>query len=189
MQEELFKAETSWFHVFKSMIDNGDAAKMGGTTFLVYAVIKAHTNFATGRSFPALETIAEKAGVDEKTVRRSIVELSDMGYIRKEKKGRQNVYTLREKVELTDQEGRPVAEATWDYLPNMVKAAGADLRNVLMTGDLAGAKIVCIERLNVQINHGDYCINQAGENNMISSEIKDLTSWFPTEKSTTEDRP
>lgn len=32
-QSEMFQAETSWFHVFKSMIESGDIAKMGGTVF------------------------------------------------------------------------------------------------------------------------------------------------------------
>lgn len=31
-QAELFKAETAWFHVFKDMIDNGDMAKLDGST-------------------------------------------------------------------------------------------------------------------------------------------------------------
>jgi predicted transcriptional regulator len=158
-QQELFTAETTWFHIFKTMIDNGDAAKMGGTTYLVYSVIKAHTNFSTGRSFPAHETIAEKAGISVEQVKRCINKLLEMEYLTKEKKGRKNVYTLREKVQMFDLEGRPAAEATWDYLPNMVKAAVADLKNVLMSGDLAGAKIVHIERLNIQINNGDHNVN------------------------------
>ncbi len=29
-QAELYKAETTWFHIFKAMIDNGDVARMGG---------------------------------------------------------------------------------------------------------------------------------------------------------------
>ena len=58
-QQELFKAETAWFHIFKTMIDNGDVARMGPYAVTVYLVIKSHTNFATGRAFPALETIAE----------------------------------------------------------------------------------------------------------------------------------
>lgn len=34
-QAELFKAETSWFHVFKDMIDNGDMAKIEGSAIKV----------------------------------------------------------------------------------------------------------------------------------------------------------
>lgn len=155
-QGELFKAETTWFHVFKDMIDNGDMAKIDGSAIKCYLVIKSHTNFSTGRAFPALETIADAAGLSESQVKRSIKQLEDFGYITKKKEGRKNTYTLREKVQVTDENGRPAAVATWDYLPGSVRDAVADLKNVVMTGDLAGAKIVHIERMqvNVQVHHG-----------------------------------
>jgi len=153
-QHELFEAQTQWFHVFKSMIDNGDLAKMSGSAVKVYMVIKAHTNFSTGRSFPAIETVAEKAGLSVAQVKRELKTLEEFGYINKGKTGRNNVYTLREKVNIEDSQGRPTAVATWDYLPSSVQQAVADLKNVLVTGDLAGAKIVHIERLNVQVING-----------------------------------
>jgi len=155
-QGELFKAETTWFHVFKDMIDSGDMAKIDGSAIKCYLVIKSHTNFSTGRAFPALETIAEKAGLSDSQVKRCIKQLEEFGYITKEKKGRSNAYTLREKVSINDEQGRPAAVATWDYLPGSVRDAVADLKNVVMTGDLAGAKIVHIERMqvNVQVHHG-----------------------------------
>ena len=153
-QEELFKAETTWFHVFKDMIDAGDMAKLDGSAVKVYLVVKSYTNFSTGRAFPAIETIAEKAGLSDSQVMRCLKSLEELGYISKSKEGRRNIYTLREKVQITDEQGRPTAVATWDYLPSSVSHAMADLKNVLMTGDLGGAKIVHIERLNVQINNG-----------------------------------
>lgn len=162
-QQELFQAETTWFHIFKTMIDSGDAAKMGGTTFLVYSVIKAHTNYSTGRAFPALETIAEKAGISHDQVARCINKLIEMEYVTKEKKGRNNLYTLREKVQMMDGQGRPSAVATWDYLPSTVKAAMADLKNVLMTGDLGSAKIVHIERLQINIGNHNININEVND--------------------------
>jgi hypothetical protein len=162
-QQELFQAETTWFHIFKTMIDSGDAAKMGGTTFLVYSVIKAHTNYSTGRSFPAHETIAEKSGISIDQVKRCINKLIDMEYVTKGKQGRSNVYTLREKVQVLDGAGRPSAVATWDYLPSTVKAAMADLKNVLMSGDLGGAKIVHIERLQINIGNHNVNINEMKE--------------------------
>lgn len=154
-QGQLLQAETTWFHVFRSMIDSGDAAKMGGTTFLIYAVVKAHTNWSTGRSFPTIEKIMEKAGVSKETVIRSLKSLEEMDYIRKEKKGRSNVYTLREKVTVEDKDGRPQAVALWDYLPSTVKAAQAELKNFVMTGDATDHKIIQIETLNLNVQIGD----------------------------------
>jgi len=150
-QQELFQAETTWFHVFRTMIDNGDIAKMGPHAFTIYCVIKAHTNFSTGRAFPSIELIVEKTGISLAQVKRELKTLENMGYLTKEKKGRSNIYQLREKVEIQDDQGRPAAVATWDYLPSSVQAAVADLKNVLVTGELAGTKIVNIERLQVNI--------------------------------------
>ena len=114
-QSELFKAETTWFHVFKDMIDSGDMATLDGSSIKVYLVIKSYTNFSTGRAFPALELIASKAGLSERQVMRCLIELEKLGYISKEKTGRHNTYTLREKVSIKDSEGRPKAVATVSY--------------------------------------------------------------------------
>lgn len=151
-QAELFSAETTWFHVFKDMIDSGDMAKLDGSAIKVYLVVKSYTNFSTGRAFPALDLIAEKAGLSDRQVMRCLSELESFGYISKEKKGRHNLYTLREKVTIKDDTGRPQAVATWDYIPGTVRDAVADLKHVMVTGDLGGAKIVNIENLTVNMN-------------------------------------
>lgn len=153
-QAELFQAETTWFHVFRDMIESGDVAKIGPHATTVYLVVKAHTNFSTGRAFPALETIAEKSGVSLAQVKRCLATLEEFGYIKKAREGRRNLYTLREKVLISDEHGRPQAVATWDYIPDTVKHAVADLKNVLVTGELAGARIVNISHLQLNVNTG-----------------------------------
>jgi DNA-binding transcriptional ArsR family regulator len=150
-QAELFSAETTWFHVFKDMIDNGDMARLDGSAIKVYLVVKSFTNFSTGRSFPAIDLIAEKSGLSDSQVMRCLKSLEEAGYISKSKSGRHNIYTLREKVTLKDDTGRPQAVATWDYIPNSVRDAVADLKHVMVTGDLGGAKIVNIENLTVNV--------------------------------------
>lgn len=155
-QASLFKAETTWFHVFKSMVDNGDIAKMGPSAVTVYLVIKSYTNFTTGEAFPSQELIGEKSGLSERQVMRELKTLEEFGYITKEKKGRRNIYTLREKVDIVDGDGRPSAVATWDYLPTTVQHAVADLKNVLVTGDLGGARIVHIKQLSLNVQVGDH---------------------------------
>ena len=170
-QSELFEAQTTWFHVFKNMIDNGDVAAMGPHACTVYLVIKAHTNYSTGLSFPAIETIAEKSGISERQVKRELITLENLGYITKEKRGRSNNYTLREKVDIKDEAGRPSAVATWDYLPSSVSAAVADLKNVLVTGKAEDARIVHIDRLTVNIAQaGGIVLNM--ENAGIPPEIR-----------------
>lgn len=154
-QSELFKAETTWFHVFKDMIDSGDMATLDGSSIKVYLVIKSYTNFSTGRAFPALELIASKAGLSERQVMRCLIELEKLGYISKEKTGRHNTYTLREKVSIKDSEGRPQAVATWDYIPNSVKDAMAELKHAVITGEMVGGKVIHIENLVLNVMTGD----------------------------------
>lgn len=159
-QADLFNAETTWFHVFKSMIENGDAARMGGTTFLIYCVVKAHTNFKDGSAFPSVETIAGRSGVSNRQVIRALQTLEENGYLTKSKQGRHNVYTLREKVTMNDSSGRPAAVATWDYLPATVEAARAELRHFMMTGDERAPQVISIDKLvieniNVQVGNNN----------------------------------
>src|SRR5687768_7775636 len=146
-QPDLFQAETTWFHFLRDMIESGDMAKLGGSTVMVYLVIKSYTNFATGMSFPKIEKIAEKAGLSQIQVKRCLKALEESGYITKERDGRHNVYTLREKVVINDEQGRPQAVATWDYIPNNVKAAIAELKHAVVTGDMVGGKIIHIENM------------------------------------------
>lgn len=150
-QYDLFRAETEWFHVFRSMIRGGDLVRLGPYAFTVYCVIKAHTNFKSGRAWPGIPEIMKMSGISKRQVIRALDTLVETGYIGREKTGRSNRYTLREKVDISDVHGRPVASATWDYVPDGVKHAVADLKNVLMTGDFAGAKIVNIENLTVNV--------------------------------------
>jgi hypothetical protein len=151
-QAELFTAVTTWFHVLNDMIDGGDMAKLDGSAVKVYLVVKSHTNFSTGRSFPSLELIQEKAGLSKSQAIRSLASLEEFGYITKEKSGRHNVYTLREKVSIRDEEGRPQAVATWDYIPHRVKEAIAELKHATVSGELMGGKIIHIETLNLNVN-------------------------------------
>jgi hypothetical protein len=139
------------FHVFRAMIDSGDVARLGPHATTCYLVIKSYTNWSTGRAFPALETIAAKAGVSLAQVKRSLAALEEFGYIVKEKAGRRNVYALREKVEVLDGQGRPAAVATWDYLPGSVKEAQAELKRFLMTGQALDGGVVHIEHLTINV--------------------------------------
>jgi DNA-binding transcriptional ArsR family regulator len=146
------QADMRWFHVFRALIDSGDLARMEGSTFKVYAVIKAYTHMQTGAAFPGVETIAEKCGLSSRQVLRDLQHLEELGYVKKTKCGRHNTYQLREQINITDGEGHPVAHASWDYIPSLVQTAVADIRQALLSGDLAGAKVVHIEQLNIQVN-------------------------------------
>ena len=100
-------------------------------------------------------------------VKRELKTLQGLGYLGVRKVGRSNHYALREKVEVQDAAGRPAAVATWDYLPAGVGAAVAELKHVLMSGDLGGARVINIERLTVNVAApGGVLVNVEGSSRM-----------------------
>lgn len=153
-QQESLSAQTQWFHVYKSMFDQGDVAKIGPRAFTIYSAIKSHANYSSGMACPGIELISEKTGISPAQIKRELKVLVAGGFITKEKHGRSNRYTLREKIQVTDKYGRSEAIATWAYVPSTAQRAIADLKSWLVTGNLAGTKTLSIERLNLQINLG-----------------------------------
>jgi predicted transcriptional regulator len=175
-QEELFPLDPSWFHVFREMIDNGDAAKMGGTTFLIYCVIKAHVNFTTGASFPQMSTIATKSGCSERTCYRYIEDLVAMGYVTKKKKpgSKVNLYKLKEKfyfeIEGREPGTKEEINAAFDYVPKGIAKAVHELRQVEITGKDPANPSIRIDRMviNLQVN------KEAGNNTQfVLNDVKD----------------
>ncbi|WP_240459781.1 helix-turn-helix domain-containing protein, partial [Pseudomonas aeruginosa] len=133
--------------MFKAMIDQGDIARMGPHAFAIYAVIKSHTNITSGIAFPSIELISEKSGVSLAQVKRELRVLENAGYVMRQRVGRSNRYTLRERIHISDENGLTQAIASWDYVPAGVQQAVTDLKNLLIAGDLDGGRIVHIERL------------------------------------------
>lgn len=151
-QRNDLQADIKWFHMFKAMIHNGNAAQLGPHAAFLYVVIKSYTNFSTGDAFPRIELLAEKSGMSIIQVKRGINTLEKFGYIVKEKQGRRNNYRVREKVDIKDNSGRPVAVATWDYLPSTVEAVRTELRNFLMQGHNGEPiQAIHIDHLNLTI--------------------------------------
>ena len=162
-QMPLFKAEATWFHIFRSMVESGDVAKLGPYATTVYLVIKTYANYSTGTAFPGIDLIGEKSGISKSQVIRALSALEESGYIGKKQVGRKNVYTLRERIEVKGPDGRPEAVATWDYVPQLVTDAQAELKNFLLSGKTAEAKIIHIEHLHLNVaNDNAFQINVAG---------------------------
>lgn len=178
-QTPLLEAQSTWFHIFKSMLDGGDVAKMGPHATTVYLAIKAYTNWSTGKAWPGIDLIIEKTGISRAQVMRSLSTLTSMGYIVKEKSGRNNVYRLREKVaiyEKNDGDLRPVAEASWDYLPSTVKDAVAELKKFTFEGKQDGLTIINIENFTFNMQQNIECQN-VKQNNEGSQVGLDRVKW------------
>lgn len=162
-QGDLFKADATWFHVFRSMFENETASKIGPYAFTVYCAIKSHADFHSGEAFPSVGALAKKTGISERQIKSALVTLEENALLRKEKIGRSNHYVLREHIPILEStSGEVAALATWDYAGMAVKYAVQDLKNVVISGDLNGAKIVHIERMHVEIKQAQVVV---GSNN------------------------
>lgn len=62
---------------------------------LIYLVLKYYYNSDTNKCFPSLQTIASKAGTSIPTVRESLKNLQETGYIDITRVGRKNYYTFK----------------------------------------------------------------------------------------------
>lgn len=152
-QGELFTAEVRWFHIFRSMVDSGDLAKMSGSCVKVYLVIKSYSNLDTGLSFPKLETIAEKAGLSVAQVKRELSFLEERGHITKGRRGRQNIYTLRERLQVLNDHGSHAATVEWTYLPQNVQHTLEAIKKLLSTGEIAGRTAIHLNNIQINVNH------------------------------------
>ncbi|AOZ07727.1 helix-turn-helix domain-containing protein [Cupriavidus malaysiensis] len=173
--DENLRAETTWFHVFRSMFSSRDAARMGPYAVTVYLVIKAHANFNTGNSFPSIDVIADETGISRSQVIRVLKVLETFGYLKRTRAGRKNEYRLREQVSIRDGSGRQAAVATWDYLPTTVQAAMADLKNLILSGDFSGSRVVHIERLQINVTQaaGDVITINSGDFDGLPREMRE----------------
>lgn len=151
-----WSAQTQWFRIFKEMIDSGAIAAMGPYAFAVYTVIKSHSNFETGLSFPSAETISEKSGVSLSSVKRSLKKLEEQKYIKREKQGRSNIYTINEKINIKDENGNTAGKVTWAHLPIREKETSEEIKKLLATGEFNAATIIKFEphKKHRKINSG-----------------------------------
>ena len=79
------KQQGYWFSVAHAVIDDGHMADMGPVAFAVLCVLLRHAD-TDGVSFPSKERISREAGVNRRTVDRSVNRLIALGMIAKEKR-------------------------------------------------------------------------------------------------------
>jgi len=173
---QVLEADTQWFHVFRSMIDSGELARLSGSALKVYLVIKSYANYRSGEAFPAESTVAEKSGLSLAQVKRAIKELQQLAYLSISKRGRKNHYSLKEKVMVRDATGDSAATVTWDYIPGEVANAVDELKTYVSSGQADSAQLINIQNLQVNINQvspGGVVINNQ------AAQAIDLSSFDP----------
>lgn len=134
-QSELLKTDIGWFHIFKELIKNKTWARLSSNSKSLYPVIKAYANHKSGEAFPSINTLQEFSGLARASVMKALKELEAEGLLAKSSSvGKHNNYSLIEKFEVTDSEGRPTASVSFDYMPALVGDAVAELKNFMAKG-------------------------------------------------------
>jgi hypothetical protein len=144
------QADISWFAVFRAMFLQGTVAEIGCSAFGVWACIRAHCDFQTGLSIPPEDEIAKQTGLSRRQVVTSLQVLQQKGLLEKRKEWKRNVYYLKEKLILEDDDGMARAIATWTHIPSALKKARQELHNFLLTGSDKDAKVIHIEKLVIE---------------------------------------
>jgi biotin operon repressor len=180
-QSELFKTDTTWFHMFKEIIRNGTWARLSGSSKSLYPVIKAYINFESGAAFPSIDTLEQYSGLSRASVIKALKELEAEGLLIKEvTAGRHSNYTLIEKFDIKDGEGRPAASVSFDYLPSYVGDAVTELKNFVAQGlALPDGKtnFIKIDNLTLNIANGGgnaININAGMDTSAMIKGIKDM---------------
>jgi biotin operon repressor len=158
VQADLFKADVSWFHIFKEIIRNGTWAKLSTNAKSLYPVVKAFINWESGSAFPSIDTLEAYSGISRPSIVKALKELEKDGLLVKTTtKGKGSNYTLVEKFNVKDGDGRPAASVSFDYLPSHVTDAVAELRNFMAQGlTLPDGKtnFIKIDSLTLNIHSG-----------------------------------
>jgi len=150
-EEGKLGADATWFHVFRSMFESGQAKSLGASAFMIYCAIKSHVHFSKGNAFPSFTRLQELTGLSRTTISKSMKALEEAEFLLSEKKpGASNVYRLREAIPVVTDDGQ-VATASWDYAPAAISRATNELKNFLATG-LNDSQIIHINVLNIQVN-------------------------------------
>lgn len=180
-QSELFKTDTTWFHIFKEIIRNGTWARLSSNSKSLYPVIKAYINWESGAAFPSIDTLEQYSGISRPSIVKALKELEAEGLLVKSgTKGRGSNYTLIEKFDVKDEEGRPAASVSFDYLPAYVGDAVTELKNFVAQGlALPDGKtnFIKIENLTLNIAHGGgnaININAGVDSSTMIKGIKDM---------------
>lgn len=176
-QTELFNADVTWFHIFKELIRSKVWAELTPLAAKLYCVVKAFANWNDGSAFPSLDTLQEYSGLSRMSVVKGLKELESRGLLKKDgKRGVGSNYTLVEQFEVKDEQGRPAASVSFDYLPNYVSDAVAELKNFVSKGATSDGKEMHIKIENFTVNIIGKQYNNNLDTQMLIRGIQDILS-------------
>jgi predicted transcriptional regulator len=139
------KADVWWSKIFRSLIDNGDLAKMSGSAVKAYFALKSRVNAKTGLTSCSMQRIALDTGISEKSARRAIAELVEHGYVHQNlRPGRTSELQLIEKFTLRNGE-HIIGRASFAYIPKQLDQRLRELKQILSSPTPQGSETINVE--------------------------------------------
>lgn len=133
--EKTIKADTWWFHIFRSFISSGELAKIPASALKTYIALKSHTNISSGIARISLKTLACETGSSRETVKRSISTLVQLGHIKSlPSAGRVNSYKFFEHFDIQNSHGSSIGVATFSYNGSAAGSIQKELIDTLKKG-------------------------------------------------------
>ncbi|GGY49699.1 hypothetical protein GCM10011297_23340 [Bacterioplanes sanyensis] len=139
------------------LIRRGDLASLEPAAVAVLLAVRYAVQQQPDQDYcPQPETLSELTGMDEALIRQGLEGLYRHGYLNSESYWRDGEshtrYRVRERQLLIDEQGEVNGELSWD-LNNPSQLFGLhEFRNLLASGSLGNAKVVHIERLQLNIS-------------------------------------
>lgn len=147
-----------WSKFLRSIIHSGDLAKMSGSAVKVYVALKFRANSKTGVISCSAERIALDCGMSEKSARRALSELIEIGYVlRSQRPGLTNEFRMVEKFTLR-KDGHKVGSASFAYAGESVDRSIEELRRILASeqptsSDRVQVSMHVTNNVNISIEH------------------------------------
>lgn len=149
------KVNSLWFHITREQVHTGVIAQVGTVPWSVYCAIKSHAGLETGDSWPSNARLAALVGVSIDTVQRSLKKLAVVGLIKAQKvRGKSTHYSLTERLEITEPDGRPYAVGERKYVPKEFQEFVGQLKRLADTGNMPTDKAISIT-FNLVIGDGN----------------------------------
>ena len=141
---------TNWFHVLRALAEDGNLAKMSGSSSKVYLAIKSQVGLSSGESIPTYRRLMELTGLEREAIRNGLVELEKLGLLESSsipgKRGKR--YKVIEKITINDNES-----IDFSYQPLDFKKACNEIKQYITGEQRENFQFIMIRQGdNIQIN-------------------------------------
>ena len=179
-QLPLWDFSLRYVHLMKQLFDSGMAGEMGGGAFLTWCCLRCYSDFHTGEAYPTIDRLCQVLKQSKGTTHKHLAKLEELNFIRKEKRGKRNVYILVDKFTILE-EATNADDTTIEnpYIPMKFKDA------MQLLGEFKNNKIQPqhLEQFGMKITMPPVIVNNffiSGDNNTVNTMQVISTTDEPT---------